>query len=93
MAQNKGFGQKNKNTCINMKKICPKHQNESRLQNKIRHTFPFSYCKYSLPFIFIFQSNSLYSKTCLNGTLLGLKNLFSIDRCLVYTGSIYIDIL
>jgi len=33
----------------------------------------------------------LYRKTCLNRTLLGLKNLFSLDRCLVYTGSNYID--
>ncbi len=34
----------------------------------------------------------LYSKTCLSRPLLGLKNLFSLDRCLVYTGSNYIDI-
>ena len=34
-----------------------------------------------------------YIETCLNGTPLGLKNLFSTDRCLVYTGSNYIDIL
>ena len=32
---------------------------------------------------------SSYSKTCLNRTPLGLKNLFSLDRCLVYTGSNY----
>jgi hypothetical protein len=32
------------------------------------------------------------SQTCLNRTPLGLKNLFSLDRCLVYTGSNYIDI-
>jgi hypothetical protein len=32
---------------------------------------------------------SCYSKTCLNRTPLGLKNLFSLDRCLVYTGSNY----
>jgi hypothetical protein len=29
----------------------------------------------------------IYSKTCLNWTPLGLNNLFSLDRCLVYTGS------
>ena len=29
----------------------------------------------------------LYSKTCLNRTSLGLKYLFSLDSCLVYTGS------
>jgi hypothetical protein len=34
----------------------------------------------------------IYSKTCLNQTPLGLKNLFSLDRRLVYTGSNYIDI-
>jgi len=33
-----------------------------------------------------------YSETYLNQTPLGLKNLFSLDRCLVYTGSNYIDI-
>ena len=33
-----------------------------------------------------------YSETCLNRTPLGLKNLFSLDRCLIYTGSNYIDI-
>ena len=33
----------------------------------------------------------LYSKTCLNRTPLGLKNLFNLDRCLVYTGSNNID--
>ena len=33
-----------------------------------------------------------YSKTCLTRTPLGLKNLFSLDRCLVYRGSNYIDI-
>jgi len=33
-----------------------------------------------------------YSKTCLNRTPLGLKNLFSLDRCLLYTGSNYTDI-
>jgi hypothetical protein len=32
----------------------------------------------------------IYSKTCLNQTSLGLKNLFSLDRHLVYTGSNYI---
>jgi hypothetical protein len=26
------------------------------------------------------------------GAILGLKNLFSLDRCLVYTGSNYINI-
>jgi len=30
-----------------------------------------------------------YSKTCLNQMPLGLENLFSLDRCLVYTGSNY----
>jgi hypothetical protein len=34
----------------------------------------------------------LYSKTCLNRTPLGLTNLFSLDRYLVYTGSNYTDI-
>ena len=34
----------------------------------------------------------IYSETCLNQTPVGLKNLFSLDRCLVYTGSNYIDI-
>ena len=34
----------------------------------------------------------VYSKTCLNRTPLGPKNLFCLDRCLVYTGSNYIDI-
>jgi hypothetical protein len=38
------------------------------------------------------QAISIYSKTCLNQTPFGLKNLFSLDRCLVYTGSNYIDI-
>ena len=32
------------------------------------------------------------SQTCLNQTPLGLKNLFGLNRCLVYTGSNYIDI-
>ena len=40
----------------------------------------------NLEFIFI------YSKTFLNRVPMGLKNLFSLDRCLVYTGSNYIDI-
>ena len=33
-----------------------------------------------------------YSKTCLTRTPVGLNNLFGLDRCLVYTGSNYIDI-
>ena len=33
-----------------------------------------------------------YSKTCLNRTPLGLNNLFSLNRCLVYTDSNYIYI-
>jgi len=33
-----------------------------------------------------------YSKTCLKQTPFELKNLFSLDRCLVYTGSYYTDI-
>ena len=33
-----------------------------------------------------------YSRTCLNQTPLGLHKLFSLDRCLAYTGSNYIDI-
>jgi hypothetical protein len=33
-----------------------------------------------------------YSKTCLKRIPLGLKTLFSLDRCLVYTGSNYTDI-
>jgi hypothetical protein len=33
-----------------------------------------------------------YSKACLIQTPLGLRKLFSLDRCLVYTGSNYIDI-
>jgi hypothetical protein len=32
------------------------------------------------------------SQTCLNRTPLGLKNLFGLNRCLVYTGSNYIVI-
>ena len=32
-----------------------------------------------------------YSKTCLNQTPLGLKNLFSLDRYSGYTGSNYIN--
>jgi len=31
-------------------------------------------------------------KTCLDRTHLRLKNLFSLDRCLHYTGSNYVDI-
>ena len=41
------------------------------------------------------DEDTIYSKTCLNRTPLGLKNLFSLDRCLVYAGSnyiLYIDI-
>ena len=34
--------------------------------------------------------NPLFSETCLNRTPLGLKNLFSLDRWLVYTGLNYI---
>jgi hypothetical protein len=34
----------------------------------------------------------MYSKTCLNWTPMGLKNLLSLYRYLVYTGSNYIDI-
>ena len=33
-----------------------------------------------------------HSKTCLNRTPLGLNNLLSLDRRLVYTGSNYIDL-
>ena len=32
-----------------------------------------------------------YSKTCFNRTPMGLNNLFSLDRYLIYTGSNYID--
>ena len=48
------------------------------------------------PYDVLFTEVSLciyyYSQTCLNWTPLGLNNLFSLDRCLVYTGSNYIDI-
>ena len=40
----------------------------------------------------IFKNVLLYSKPCLNRTPLGVKNLFSLDRSLVYTDSNYIDI-
>ena len=39
-----------------------------------------------------YDQKTFYSKTCLNRTPLGLENLFSLDRCLVYTGSNYIVI-
>ena len=39
-----------------------------------------------------FTRKTMHSKTCLNRTPLELKNLFILDRCLVYTGSNYIDI-
>jgi hypothetical protein len=34
-----------------------------------------------------------YSKTCLSRTPSGLKNMFTLDRCLVYTGSNYIHLV
>ena len=39
-----------------------------------------------------FQTYIIYSKNCLSRTPLGLKNLYSLDKFLVYTGSNYIDI-
>jgi len=37
-------------------------------------------------YIFINITGSIHSKTCLNRTLLGLTNLFSLDMYLVCTG-------
>ena len=36
--------------------------------------------------------SQIYSKTCINRTPLGVKNLFSLDSCLAQTGSKYIDL-
>jgi len=45
------------------------------------------FCSFHFDFLQFFSTSiSIYRKTCLNWTPLGLTNLFSLDRYLVYSG-------
>ena len=68
------------------------YHSTTEMQNSKKSAVPLLYfvskCNVGQSVMFFY----INSKTCLNRTPLGLKNLFTLDRCLVYTGSNDIDI-